>query len=78
MPHLKHIFVLMTVEPAAAVLADVTIGVRIISSRSGKNGRRGTYCRGASAGGVADVHTVSDIDPYVPSNAKFCVAIELT
>ena len=79
MPHLGHATVLATVVVKAGVLADVAIGVLTISSRSG-NGRRDTCSLAASvvAGVEGGVHTVHDIDPGVPENARLSVASEYT
>ena len=61
----------------AGMLTDVVIGVLMISSRSG-NGRRDTYWLAAAVttGVGVDVHTLHDIDPGVPTNARLSVASE--
>ena len=79
MPQLGHAIVLVIVDVIAGVLTDVAIDVLTINSRS-YNGRRDTYSR---VGRVvtdmgADVHTVCDIDPDVPSNIRVFGAPELT
>ena len=57
----------------AGVLADTSIVVLAIRSRSG-NGRRDTSWRGVGA----DVQTVRDIEPDAPVNASFFFALELS
>ena len=63
----------------AGVRTDVVIGVLTINSRSG-NGRRDTCSLAASvvAGVEGGVHTVHDIDPDVPENARLSDASEYT
>ena len=61
----------------ADMLADVEVGVLIMSSRSGR-GRRDTYWRvtGVAIGASSDVHTVWDIDPGESIKMKTSLAFE--